>query len=77
MPNVVDRLLTHAALTPDAPAVVGTYTHSYAELAARAAAFAAIFVEGPRRRVLIAVEKSFDAYAAMFGSLIAGATYAR
>ena len=76
MTHVVDRLLAHAARMPDAPAVVGARTYGYAELASRAQAFAAVFAEGPRRRVLIAAEKGFDAYAAMFGSLIAGATYA-
>ena len=77
MTSAVDRLLTQAALTPDAPAVVeGGRSFSYAELADRARAFASAFAEGPRRRVLIAAEKGFHAYAAMFGSLLAGATYA-
>ena len=75
--TAVDRLLALALRVPDAPAVVeGARIFSYAALAARAAAFAAAFSEGPRRRVLIAIEKGFDAYAAMFGSLMAGATYA-
>ena len=75
--TAADRLLALAANVPDAPAVVdGARAHTYAELAERAASFAAVFAEGPRRRVLIAVEKGFQAYAAMFGSLLAGATYA-
>ncbi|VVB42537.1 hypothetical protein RHAL1_00239 [Beijerinckiaceae bacterium RH AL1] len=77
MPSVVDRLLNVAANVPDAPAVVEDLrVFSYAELAERAAAFAGIFAQGPRRRVLIVAEKGFQAYAAMFGSLMAGATYA-
>ena len=76
-PTAVDRLLALAARVPDAPAVMeNARVFSYAELASRAAAFAAAFAEGPRRRVLIAIEKGFQAYAAMFGSLMAGATYA-
>ena len=77
MTSVVDRLLTHAAEVPDAPAVVkGAQVFTYAELADRASAFAGVFAQGQRRRVLIAAEKGFQAYAAMFGSLMAGATYA-
>ena len=77
MASVVDRLLMQAAEVPDAPAVVeGPRIFTYAELADRAAAYAGAFAQGPRRRVLIAVEKGFHAYAAMFGSLMAGATYA-
>lgn len=76
MTSAVDRLLTQAARAPDAPAVVEARAYTYAELAGRAADFAAVFAQGPRRRVLIAAEKGFHAYAAMFGSLMAGATYA-
>ena len=66
-----------AAEVPDAPAVVeGSRVFSYAELADRAKAYADAFAQGRRRRVLIAVDKGFQAYAAMFGSLMAGATYA-
>lgn len=75
--TAADRMLALVASAPDAPAVVeGARTYSYAELAARAAVFAAAFAEGSRRRVLIATEKGFQAYAAMFGSLLSGATYA-
>ena len=75
--TAADRLLALAARVPDAPAVVeGMRVYSYGELAERAAAFATVFADGPRRRVLIASEKGFQAYAAMFGSLLAGATYA-
>ena len=77
MPSVVDRLLDQAASTPDAPAVVeGSQRTSYADFVDRVSEFAAIFSESERRRVLIATEKGTVAYAAMFGSLMAGATYA-
>lgn len=75
--SVVDRLLGHAVRTPNQPAVVeGSRTISYAEFVDRVMEFAALFAESRRRRVLIALEKGFVAYAAMFGSLMAGGIYA-
>lgn len=77
MTRVIDRLLTQAALRPDKPAVVErSRTISYAEFADRTREFAALFADSDRRRVLVATEKGFAAYAAMFGSLMAGGTYA-
>ncbi len=77
MTSVVDRFEAVAASVPDASAVVeGDRVTTYAELLDRAAGFGSVFAEGPRRRVLIATEKGAPAYAAMFGSLMAGATYA-
>ena len=75
MVDVVERLEARARATPDAPAVVErSGVTSYAAFCDRAHAFAAAFAGA--RRVVIALDKGRDAYAAMFGALMAGATYA-
>lgn len=75
--DVVERLIAQAVRTPDATAVAQRDRNlSYAAFAARAEAFAARFAATPRPRVLIALEKGVDAYAAMFGTLMAGGVYA-
>ena len=77
MARVVDRFLQQADLRPDAPAVVETArTWSYGDLAVRARAVAGLVAATDGRRMLVAVQKGGAAYAAMFGTLLAGGTYA-
>jgi D-alanine--poly(phosphoribitol) ligase subunit 1 len=76
LPDVVDLFLARADEAPDAPAIVTSAASiTYGALERRVRALAAVFVERPSPKVLIALPQSIDAYAAMFASGLAGGFY--
>ena len=78
MTTLADLLCRSIADRPDAMAVVGDETVTYAELGARAAAVKDALARvgiGSGDRVALFLEKSVDAVAAIHGTLAAGATY--
>ncbi|CAA7619137.1 putative D-alanine--poly(phosphoribitol) ligase subunit 1 [Candidatus Terasakiella magnetica] len=75
--DVVERLVRRAYENPQAPAVVERgRTVSYADFAALAAGLAERLTPfGPHPRVAILLPQGAEAYAAMFGTLLAGGYY--
>lgn len=72
-PDVIDLFLACASASPDHPAiVVDGHSLSYGELERRARVFAARFAGHPAPRVLIGLPQVADAYAAIFGTALAG-----
>jgi D-alanine--poly(phosphoribitol) ligase subunit 1 len=75
--DVVGLFLARAASKPDAVAVqTGSVRHTYGALEMRTRQFAACFAANPAPRVLIALPRGLDAYAAMLGAALAGGFYA-
>ncbi|MFB6813995.1 amino acid adenylation domain-containing protein [Streptomyces sp. NPDC056347] len=77
-PLLPQLFAAQAARTPDAPAVIGTRTHTYAELAARAEHFATHLHQAglrPGDLTGVCLPRGFDLVAALLGIWLAGGTY--
>lgn len=75
--DCVALFLAQAGSNPDAIAIqTGSVQHTYGALETRARQFAASFAARPAPRVLVALPRGLDAYAAMLGAALAGGFYA-